>query len=402
VAGRIFISYRRRTDSGSAGRLYDRLVQRFPSDDVFMDVVKIGAGTDYAEELKARIAACDVLLAVIGPAWLEILSDDGARRLDNPDDWVRTEIATGLAYGKVVIPVLVDGARLPKADSLPKDLEDMTRLHTAHLAHDTFGDDVARLCANIDDKFAQAARRKQAEDEARAAQADAGHPLSPQDVTRRYHEAVFPEFGVRVMPRMPHLPERLAPQERMFCFCGDLAEYRGRFLGDIHRDMFVAPPEPEVAYIAIKFRIDPTRLAEFEVLPARASAMCHLLGDYVELVGEDRIDDPNERARHRFARIEREATVGFQRRTFAFLERFVLSGSLRPEIEQRYGRPSGGLMDYNRLLQRAFGFDMCCLDPPRGPSAFAARHFLVRNLPLADMDIEVQHLGRADDLRLLT
>jgi hypothetical protein len=51
VAGRIFISYRRSIDAGFAGRLYDRLVQRFPSDDVFMDVVRIAAGTDYAKRL---------------------------------------------------------------------------------------------------------------------------------------------------------------------------------------------------------------------------------------------------------------------------------------------------------------------------------------------------------------
>jgi hypothetical protein len=108
-AGRVFISYRRGDAAYPAGRLFDRLVDRFGAGRVFEDVDSIEPGDDFAEVITATVESCAVLLAVIGPHWLAAAGQDGRRRLDDPEDFVRLEIEAALARGVRVIPVLVDG-----------------------------------------------------------------------------------------------------------------------------------------------------------------------------------------------------------------------------------------------------------------------------------------------------
>src|ERR1700747_1122745 len=108
--GGIFVSYRRQDSSHLAGRLYDHLADRFGEGQVFMDVDTIEPGLDFAEEVTRAVAACQVLVAVIGPAWLTAADGRGRRRLDDPDDFVRLEIETALVRGVRVIPVLAQGA----------------------------------------------------------------------------------------------------------------------------------------------------------------------------------------------------------------------------------------------------------------------------------------------------
>jgi hypothetical protein len=68
-----------------------------------------------------------LFLAVIGPNWLDVKDESGVRRLDNPDDFVTIEIAAALARDIRVIPVLVDNARMPKADKLPESIRPLVR-----------------------------------------------------------------------------------------------------------------------------------------------------------------------------------------------------------------------------------------------------------------------------------
>jgi TIR domain len=96
-----------------AGRLYDRLADRFGEDRVFMDMDKIEPGVDFAEEISQAVAACQVLVAVVGPAWLTATDERGRRRLDDPGDFVRLEIETALTRDVRVIPVLAQGAVMP-------------------------------------------------------------------------------------------------------------------------------------------------------------------------------------------------------------------------------------------------------------------------------------------------
>jgi hypothetical protein len=109
MSGQIFISYRREDSSASAGRVYDRLNGHFPSNRIFIDVDNIAPGVDFVKAIEKSVRSCDVLISVIGKHWLTSTDEDGKRRLENTDDFVRLEIATALKRGIRVIPVLVDG-----------------------------------------------------------------------------------------------------------------------------------------------------------------------------------------------------------------------------------------------------------------------------------------------------
>src|SRR5690349_16640099 len=101
---RILISYRREDSASDTGRLYDDLVDHLGPDHLFMDIDTIPPGVDFVQALQDAVSRCDLVLAVIGKRWL---SPTGRLRLQEPNDFVRLEVATALARGIRVIPVLV-------------------------------------------------------------------------------------------------------------------------------------------------------------------------------------------------------------------------------------------------------------------------------------------------------
>ena len=151
MTGTIFINYRREDSISTAGRLYDRLSQTFGRKNIFMDVDHIPAGVDFEAHLNSQIAACEIALVVIGPRWLEVKDDSGGRRLDNPDDFVVIEIATALARNIRVIPVLVDGARVPKAGELPDPLKALARRQAVEVRQLHFGRDAEALVERVNE-----------------------------------------------------------------------------------------------------------------------------------------------------------------------------------------------------------------------------------------------------------
>ncbi|MEA2008972.1 MAG: toll/interleukin-1 receptor domain-containing protein, partial [Chloroflexota bacterium] len=105
----IFISYRRVDTAYAAGRLYDRLSARFGEENIFMDVEGLDPGVNFVETIEEAVASCNVLIALIGSQWLTVKAQQGGRRLDNPEDFVRLEIAAALKRNIRVIPILVQG-----------------------------------------------------------------------------------------------------------------------------------------------------------------------------------------------------------------------------------------------------------------------------------------------------
>ena len=146
---KIFINYRRDDSAATAGRLHDRLAQTFGRENLFMDVDHIPAGVDFVDYLPSQVAACDVFLAVIGPNWLDAKDDDGRRRFENPDDFVAIEIAAALARNIRVIPVLIDGARTPKADKLPDSIKPLVRRNAVEVRHANFGRDAESVITKV-------------------------------------------------------------------------------------------------------------------------------------------------------------------------------------------------------------------------------------------------------------
>jgi ketosteroid isomerase-like protein len=118
----IAISYRREDSTSVAARLHDRLRAEFGKENVFMDFDSIPYGVDFREHIKRTLERADVVVAVVGPGWLGA-QKEASRRIDDPSDFVRLEIAGALQRGIPVIPVLVDDTPMPKPDMLPPDMQ---------------------------------------------------------------------------------------------------------------------------------------------------------------------------------------------------------------------------------------------------------------------------------------
>ena len=123
----IFISYRREDTAGYAGRVSDRLSQRFGSEKIFIDVDTIEPGEDFVEAIEEKVGICDALVALIGKDWLDCKNEGGTRRLDDPNDFVRLEVLAALSRNVRVIPVVLEGARMPRLQDLPEPLVPLAR-----------------------------------------------------------------------------------------------------------------------------------------------------------------------------------------------------------------------------------------------------------------------------------
>ncbi len=142
----IFVSYRRQDSQSAAGRLTDHLKEHLRTVSIFRDVETIEPGMDFVEAIERALRSCGVLIAVIGPRWVDAADADGARRLDDPNDYTRLEIATALTRTDVrVIPVLVEGATMPTTGQLPEDLEPLARRNAIELSDKRWDFDVSLL-----------------------------------------------------------------------------------------------------------------------------------------------------------------------------------------------------------------------------------------------------------------
>ncbi len=142
---KIFISYRRNDSATSAGRIFDRLEGHFGQSQVFMDVDTIRPGLDFVEVVQEAVGSCDSLIAVIGDEWLGASDDSGRRRLENPEDLVRLEIATALERDIRVIPVLVQATQMPVATELPEGLKPLARRNSVEVSDTRFRTDIDQL-----------------------------------------------------------------------------------------------------------------------------------------------------------------------------------------------------------------------------------------------------------------
>jgi len=143
----VFISYRREDSSGYTGRLFDIVSSHFGRQNTFMDLDAIQGGDDFAAVIEKKISISDVLLAVIGAHWLTIADEQGERRLNNPRDFVRLEIGKALKRGIRVIPVLVGGAVMPRAEDLPDDLLALCQRQAVEVRDAHFHSDAEELIA---------------------------------------------------------------------------------------------------------------------------------------------------------------------------------------------------------------------------------------------------------------
>lgn len=173
---RVFISYRRTDTITISGRIYDRMVAAFGEPNVFKDVDNIPIGHDFRAVLHYEVGKSDVLLLVIGPGWVNASDEQGQRRLDDPNDFVRIEAETALTRDDILlIPVIVQGASVPKEAQLPPSLRELPYLNAAFVRDDPdFNHDIKKLIEHISRNFAH----EQAAVKVQSVQAEAA-PLEP-------------------------------------------------------------------------------------------------------------------------------------------------------------------------------------------------------------------------------
>ncbi len=149
VATKIFINYRRADTQAMARLIHNSLRQAFGRNNVFMDVDNIRAGEKFADHLNAQVEKCDIFLSLIGPNWLDARDEDGTRRLDNPNDYVRREIAAALPRKIRSVPILLDGTKLPKEAQLPDDLKSLASYHAFEIRNSQFPRDMRALIEDL-------------------------------------------------------------------------------------------------------------------------------------------------------------------------------------------------------------------------------------------------------------
>jgi hypothetical protein len=157
--GSLFISYRRSDSADIAGRIYDRLLEEYGRASIFKDVDSIPLGKDFKEFLVRKVSECDFVLAIIGDHWLDARDDAGSRRLDDPQDFVRAEIESALEQDIPVIPLLVQGAKMPEEDDLPTSLRALVYKNGIPIRPDPdFHRDMDRLISALDESVGSNSR----------------------------------------------------------------------------------------------------------------------------------------------------------------------------------------------------------------------------------------------------
>jgi hypothetical protein len=228
LAAGVFLSYRRDDAGPYARSLQLQLSQRISDALIFMDLDSIEPGLDFAEVMEEAVNSSAVLVALIGRQWATLTDEDGVRRLDNPDDYVRFEVKTALEQGVRVIPVLIDGARALRRQDLPAELRKLGRLNAHNLSYDRYQDDADRLLDLIQRVLATASEEPRPERVLGEASATVSQPaatakVGAPTVPTTSDQAVMPP--ARRTARTLQLSETSLPQSRRQL--PDLRRHRG-------------------------------------------------------------------------------------------------------------------------------------------------------------------------------
>lgn len=145
---KIFISYRHDDSSGYVNHLHETLARQFGDDHVFRDIRDLKPGVDFVDVIKTEVDSCDVVLVVIGKAWVSVIKQ---KQAEGKEDFVRYEIAAALKRrpSLLVVPVLVQGASFPAKHDLPDDLQALVKLNATILSDRWWSQDIKQLVEEL-------------------------------------------------------------------------------------------------------------------------------------------------------------------------------------------------------------------------------------------------------------
>jgi len=147
MQGKVFLNYRRADAEAWADRLFERLIRQFPRENVFMDIDgHIPVGFPWADWLDAQVAACDLMLVLIGRTWV---AEFKSRSEPGERDFVRVEIESALKRKIPVVPVFLGDAPMPKPAELPETMRPLLALQAARLNRASFDNDAETLLKGV-------------------------------------------------------------------------------------------------------------------------------------------------------------------------------------------------------------------------------------------------------------
>jgi hypothetical protein len=151
VAGRVFISYRHADTAQAASWLFNRLTQQFGQQHVVKDVDPAPYGGNLTQAITAAVASCDAFVLLIGQHWMAVTGEG----LHDPNDYVRVALESAMARGVLIIPVTIDGARMPVNGELPPSLASMAGQPSFEVTMRNFDADTGGLLRVLDQGIAE-------------------------------------------------------------------------------------------------------------------------------------------------------------------------------------------------------------------------------------------------------
>ena len=150
---KIFISYRRFDEKFFVEQMCDRFESRYGEENVFMDR-KIPPFAHFEKRIIEEVDKSDVLVAVIGPQWLNLLKRKSES--DEPDLLVM-EIERALDKGKMIAPICIKNAPVPKKECLPSGIrariQKMLDYQVSRVGEDDFRDDMRKGIDSIEQEL---------------------------------------------------------------------------------------------------------------------------------------------------------------------------------------------------------------------------------------------------------
>lgn len=158
MAGKVFINYRRAESLKDARHLASLLDRGALKGRIFIDTKGLDGAPDWLTELERQVASTDVMISLICKDWTEIRDAAGNRRIDDENDFVRFELAEAFRRKIPIVPVLVDGAGMPRGNQLPPNMLLLTRPQAEFLRSESFDADVLKIGRRVQAEIAE--RRK--------------------------------------------------------------------------------------------------------------------------------------------------------------------------------------------------------------------------------------------------
>jgi len=142
---KVFLSYRRADSLVTAGRMAQFLDDVRAIEEVFLDIDSIGVGENFEQKIRDTLTKASHVFVLMGSEWHGPAGNSGRARIFDADDMVSQELRIALRSKVIIVPILVDDARMPRATELPDELRELPKITAFALRTTHFEEDMDNL-----------------------------------------------------------------------------------------------------------------------------------------------------------------------------------------------------------------------------------------------------------------